>query len=423
MLQKANFDAFFKEYWVPEHTDVLDYEDHPFLSMIPKDTEAGGEYLVVPIDLDDGPDGGPTFSEAQDIAVNNASLKKQFQFDYVEDFEICQIQNKVIRLSRNAPKLALQKAAMERDKTRRRLAHRLHRNLWRTGYGEIGVIATSTTLTTKVIQLTDVLDARNFRIGQRIVFAASVTGALRDSADYLTVTKVDADSGQITTDAPTDLQTSITGISTGDTIFLRLHRGSGASPTPLLIQGVPAWVPDGVPTAGDAFGLTSIDRSIWPDRLAGSRYPSGASTTSASGPRSEVFIKAMIHAAKTEKNFTHVFANPDIYGDLLIELEGRYQTVTDKGAGKLSFTGIQIPIGFGTGRVNIIPEPGIKTKRAYGIKLKAWKLHSAGEMIQNDLQHNSGLDLASSSGVEYRDVFCGAVSCNDTKDNMVIKFT
>jgi len=420
MLQKTNFDAFFKEYWVPEHTDVLDYEDHPFLSQIPKDEEAGGEYLVVPIDLDDGPDGGPDFDESQDIAANNASLKRQFQFDWVEDFEICRISNKVLRLSRNAPKLALQKAARERDKSRRRLAHRLHRNLWRTGYGEIGTISSSTTLTTKVIKLTDPLDARNFRIGQRLVFAASITGALRDSADYVTVTKVDADAGEITTDAPTDLATSITGIATGDTIFLRKHRGTGASPTILNIQGVPSWVPDTTPTAGDAFGLTSVDRSVWPDRLAGSRYPAA---TTASGARSEVFLRAMAHSAKLEKHFTHVYANPDIYGDLLIELEGRYQTVKEKGAGRIGFTAIEIPVGFGSGAVRIMSEPGIKAKRAYCLRLKSWKLHSAGPMIQNDLQHGTGIDMSAASAVEYRDVFTGAVSCNDTKDNMVIKFT
>lgn len=420
MLTKSAFDAFFKEYWVTEHTDVLDYEEHPFLSMIPKDTEAGGEYLVVPIDLDDGPDGGPDFTEAQDIAENNSSLKRQFQFDYVEDFEICRIQNKVLRLSRKEPKLALQKAARERDKHRRILSHRLHRNLWRTGYGEIGRLSSSTNLSSKVIILDDVLDARNFRIGQRLVFAASLTGALRDSADYVTVTKVDASKGEITTDAPTDLSTSISSIGNTDYIFLRKHRGSGASPTPLIIQGVPSWVPDDSPTTGDAFGLTSVDRSVWPNRLAGGRYPAA---TTASGPRGEVLIRALVEAAKTECNFTHMFCNPDIYGDLLVDLEGRYQKVVEKGAGKIGFAGIEVGVGFGVGSVKIMPEPGIKAKRAYGLKLKAWKLHSAGEMIQNDLQHNSGIDKHDASAVEYRDVFCGAVSCENTKDNMVVKFT
>ena len=420
MLTKSAFDAFFKEYWVPEHTDRLDYEEHPFLSMIDKDTEAGGEYLVVPIDLDDGPDGGPDFTEAQEIAAANSSLKRQFQFDYVEDFQLTQISNKVLRLSRKEPKLALQKAARERDRSRRILSHRLHRNLWKTGYGEVGRIASTTTLTTKVIVLDDVNDARNFRIGQRLVFASSLTAALRDSGDYVSVTKVDADAGQITVDAPTDLSTSIASIATGDYIFLRKHRGSGASPTPLHVLGVPSWNPDDAPTTGDAFGLTSVDRSVWVNRLAGSRYPAA---TTASGNRGEVLIRALVHAAKVECGMTHLFVNPDIYGDLMVDLEGRSQKVIEKGMGKLGFAGIEIGVGFGNGALKIIPEPGIKAKRAYGVKLKSWKLHSAGELIQNDLQHGSGLDMASASAVEYRDVFCGAVSCNNTKDNLVIKFT
>ena len=420
MLTKSAYDAFFKEYWVTEHTDVLDYEDHPFLSQIPKDDDAGGEYLVVPIDLDDGPDGGPDFDEAMDMAVNNSSLKKQLQFGWVEDFEICRIANAVIRLSRKEPKLALQKAGKERDRHRRILAHRLHRNLWRTGYGEVGVIGSSTNLSSAVITLSDPLDARNFRIGQRLVFAASTTGALRDSGDYVTVTKVDADAGTVTTDAATDLSTSITSIASGDTIFLRKHRGLGASPAILNIQGVPSWVPDSAPTAGDAFGLTSVDRSIWPNRLAGSRYPASGT---AAGNRGEVLIRALVHAAKTECNFTHFYVNPDVYGDLLVDLEGRYQKTIEKGFGKIGFAGIELAVGFGVGSIKVMPEPGIKAKRGYGLRLKSWKLHSAGPMIQNDLQHATGLDVSNASAVEYRDVFHGAVSCDNTKDNMVVKFT
>src|SRR5574342_1284467 len=98
MLVKADFDAFLKEYWSEGRREVLTYQYRPFLAMCPKDEDAGGEYWVIPVDLDDGADGSPTFSDAQAVATASGTdaQKKQFQVQYVEDFQLAQISNKLL---------------------------------------------------------------------------------------------------------------------------------------------------------------------------------------------------------------------------------------------------------------------------------------------------------------------------------------
>src|SRR6185369_1300034 len=215
MLVKADFDAFLKEYWDDGKREVLVYQNRPFLAMVPKDSDAGGENWVIPIDLDWGADGGPTFSIAQGVAAasNTDQQARQFVVNWKQDFQVAQVSNETIRVSRKTPKLALQKAAELTKKKQDILAARVARNMYKSGYNEIGTLSTAVSATsTKVIGLSSKIDGRNFHIGQQVVFASSLTAALRDSADFVSVTSVDFDNKKIGTDAPTDLATSITGI-------------------------------------------------------------------------------------------------------------------------------------------------------------------------------------------------------------------
>lgn len=430
MLVKADFDAFLQEYWTERKTEDMTFKHRPLLAMMPKNTDVGGEYWVVPVDVDDGADGSPNFDDAQGVSdtTGTDSLRKQFQVQYVEDFQMALISNKLIRLSRKAPALALQRALEESKRKKNVLAGRIARNMYRTGYGELGTVDSSVSaLSTAIIGLSNRQDARNFKVGSRVVFAASGTAALRASGAYLTVTKVDWDAtagASITTDAPTSLQASISGITTGDMVFLKGARLSGASPTLQTMQGLGSWIPITAPSGGENFN--GVDRSVWADRLAGLRYNSG---TAVSGQPHEIMIDAMIDGAIREAHFSKSFVDPAIYGSALKVLESTVTRVNDvkgtngKGAKtSVGFNGFEVQIGYGSNGIQVFPDANCPPKYQYNLSLETWELGSAGELIQNDLQDGEKRDHQSKSAVEYRYVFTGAMACNAPGLNQVVKY-
>jgi len=421
MLTKSDYDAFLKEYWDDGKREVLVYQNRPFLAMVPKDTEAGGENWVVPIDLDWGADGGPTFSIAQGVAQASGTDQqaKQFVVQWQEDFQIAQIRNAVMRVSRKSPKLALQKAADLTKKKQDILAQRLARNMYRSGYNDIGTIDTSVSaLNTKVIGLSAAIDARNFHIGQQLVFAQTLTAALRDSADFVSVVAIDYENKKITTDAPTDLSTSITGIANGDKIFIRGGRGSGATPSLIAIQGVAAWILDTAPTVGGGDSFNGQDRSMWADRMAGLRWPASGTI---GGPVNEILIDSLVDAAIREVYCDRTFIDPKKYGDAIKALEGTVERINEK-VGRVGFNGVELQIGYGSSGTKMFPDANCPTNYAYNLTLDTWMLPTLGELIQNDLQNGQSRDIENASGIEYRYVFHGAFGTNAHGKNQVVKF-
>lgn len=413
MLQKSEMDAFLKEYWTPARLDENILTNHPLMAMMSKDTEAGGEKLIVPIDLDDGADGGPDFATAQERAQNTSSKKRQFVFDYVEDFQMAQVENKIIRLTRKTPQLALEKAVKESKRAMRILSRRNARSLYRSGWGDLGVIADTTVTTGDIIRLTNISDARNFQIGQLLQFSASLNSdALRDSGDTLEVKAIDVDTGYIQVTAA-NMGTTVTGIQAGDVIFLAGAREDSATPTPLMIHGVGAFVPLDPPGGSDSFG--GVNRSVWPNRLAGLRYDAR------NKPLDQAIIKALVHANTNEAYPEKLFLASDVYGDFLQMMEGRHEKIQEK-VGKIGFNGIEIQTGYGSNGVKVFPDGDCPSGLGYALEMDAWKIHSAGELIQNDLQYGEGRDLESGSGVEFRYVSTFQVSCDRPAGQMVIRF-
>jgi hypothetical protein len=427
MVSQSDFTPFLKQFWTPLRKEATRYKKHPFLGMVRKNTSVGGDNCNIPIDVDDGAEGSADFTTAQTIAKNTSSFKKKFQFDWVESFQLARVRNGVLRQSRRVPEQALMSAAKETEKAQKILMRKLGRAIYRTGYGEKGVIDTTTTLTTKIIILATASDARFFKIGDQLQFSSSLSGAtLRDSGDFISVTGIDVDAGKITTDCPTDLQTSITGIATGDTIFARGDRQNSATPTRLLMPGLGAWIPDTAPTAGDAFGTNSVDRSVWVSRLAGLRFPAAGTQA---GPVEEILLKALAQCGDQEADVDTIFCAPGIYSDLLVALEGRKGYGPAQGKvweGTIGYNGFQIDAGL-SNPVKIFRDGDCPAKRAYALNMETWELQSLGETVQNDLEANgkdgeAGRDIEDNSGMEWRYVFHGHLACLDPGQNMAIKF-
>lgn len=419
MLTKNDIVSHMKQFWTDESKLKFTYENHPFLAMVPKDSDGGGDTLNIPLDLDDGAEGSPLFSTALAIAKANSTdgVGKRFVADWLVDFQLARVPNKLIRETRKTPELALMRATERNVKARAILSRRIARGLWRSGWGEKGKI-NQAAFNVKTLTLADPTDARHFHLFDQLQFGPDLdTSALRDSGDFVSVAAIDVDAGVITTDAPVDLATSITGIANGDFIFLRDARPSGAAPTRRLPLGVNAYVPDSAPGGTDSF--LTVNRSVWVNRLAGLRFPSSGN---ASGAVQEIFINGLMQAAQHEAYVDKVFVSSDIYGDLLKALEGQVEKTNEK-VGPVGFNGFEISIGYGMGSVKVFPDPDMPAKRAFGLTMNTWKLITCGELIQNDLQQGEARDVEDDSALEWRYVFHGQLACNNPGKNILIKFS
>ena len=419
MLTKSDFDAFLMEYFTPALKEKTRYDDHPFLAMVPKDEKAAGEYSLTTIDLHDGAEGSTSFDKALAIGRGATPVKKQFQFDWKLAYDIAQISNAAIRTSRDRAH-ALQKAADEYERCEQRLGNKIARGLYRTGFGEKGQIGSTTTLSTAIIILADPADARFYTPGDRLVFSSAVgTATLRGGGAYVSVTKVDIDSGTITTDAPVSLQASISGIATSDYIFPDGDREDSASATRQLFPGLAGHIPDSTPSA-TTFG--GVDRTIFVNRLAGLRYP--ASGTASGDPR-ETFLRALAHGGNHRAKISHCFVAPNVYANLLISLEGSHLRTIEEKVGSVGFAGFEFSTGYTPKPLKVFVDGDCPASHAYGLKLDTWVLQSLGEMIQDDLigSKNGVRDVEDASAIEYRRVFHGHLACKDPGQNIVIKFT
>ena len=413
MLTKPMMDMFLKEYWTQLQQDTNALENHPFLGMCPKDTDGGGEYVVIPLDVDDGAEGSPNFAVAQQIAAATSSIKNQFMVQWTEDFQLAQISNQIIRLSRNVPKLALESAKRETKRARRILANRLARCLYRSGYGEKGTLDGVTGVATATATLANRADIRNFHIGDAITFSATLGSALRDGGDFVSVIGIDYDNHSLLTDAPVSLAASIAGIGAGDTIYGLGQRLAGALPATQQLQGLASWIPTVAPVLGVPF--CGVDRAVWTDRYAGLRYTTGV------GPVDEILIDALIFAAQNESYPTHLFICGSKWGELIKSLEGRYEKVIEQAwEAKVGYRGIQIGVGYGANDIKIFPDPDCPDGLAYAVKMSSCKLVSAGELIQNDLQGQEVVQMGAASAIEYRYVTTAAFGIDAPKHNMVI---
>jgi hypothetical protein len=118
-----------------------------------------------------------------------------------------------------------------------------------------------------------------------------------------------------------------------------------------------------------------------------------------------------------------MFVPGNKWGELIKRQEGKYQRIVEKGwKTDVGFNGVSIDVGYGTQPLKVFPDPNCPSNTAYALKLDDWALFSPGEVVQNDLQHGAGLDMATSSGVEYRYVSDLVFATTTPKHNIVFSW-
>lgn len=323
------------------------------LALIGKDTEAHGSGFEVSFQYSLG--GGQSADYATARKNNTTGSGKKAFFTYKNDYAFAYIDAKDMAAAKNGGGIvpALE-YAMRNAMKRSRQSHA--RGVWGDGSG---VLAKVKTVTTGSFTVTDWRDLKN--VAKDVVLQANPvrTGSIGTiRAGTMLVTAVDRN---VVT--PTVYYTAVggfTGLAVNDFLYIEGDYDS-------KIQGVPAWIPDTAPVAGDSFG--NIDRSTDPQRLAGLRVDMSSAST-----QEQALELGMEQFDVYNCDTTHVFVSPSNYIRLGQELSAKKRIIDVPNKYQIGIKGILLANG-----ATLLEDPYCPINRAYCLDINTWTLMSMGD--------------------------------------------
>lgn len=403
-LDLTSYEAGLKYHYTSEHTENLAYYDNPLFALMPKDENFGGRAEPVPIIYGNPQGRSGTFSRAQTNSRRTSTKIEEFILTRAKDHSIFAIDNETIKASEKDVDAFMEASTTEMDGAIQALSNSIASKMYRSGWGEIGTIATSsfgvTTLT-----LNDVEDIVNIEVGMELVVAAAADSgnirAVGSSGNGLYVTGVNRRAGTFTIAYnANDATNGIPTIAQNDYLFVRGDRQEANSPARVVLTGLEAWLPYGGASATAFFG---VDRTV-DTRLAG-QYLDGTDA-----PIEEVLNEAIGIVGREGGRLDHFFMPYSKWTDLENSLAGKVQYVDLMANGTIGFRGIVV--NGPKGPVKCIADRNCQSNRIFGLQLGVWKLKSLGKAVEVfDTDGSQLLRMSDDDGVEGRIHFYGNVGC------------
>ena len=396
-LNMSTFAAALKQHYTSEKIENMVYKDNPFLAMLSKYEDFGGDNLKLPIKYGIPQGRSATFSDAQANKTN--TQLKAFLLTRVSDYSLASIQNEVIEASKGNANAFIEAATTEIDGAIESATRSLAIGLFGDGGGSIGQIDTTVAGTTLTLNTSQ--DVTNFEVGMQVDFYTAATGGSIRAGGPLTIDSVNRDAGSMVVSA--NLNT-ITGITALDFI---VPEGD----YDLKVKGLKAWIPSAAPTAGDSF--FSVDRSADATRLAGIRF-SGSSL-----PLEEALIGAAARVAREGGKPDVCFVNYSNFADLEKALGSKVSYVDVKVAPEIGFRGILIHGP--RGPIKVVPDQNCPKDVAFMLQMDVWKLYSLGKAPK--ILDSDGLKFlrdSNADSVEVRVGYYAQVGCRGPGYNVRI---
>ena len=356
-LSATGFAAALKQHYTDERIENMVYKDNPFLAMVAKYEDFGGENLKLPIKYGNPMGRSATFTTAQSN-VTGGNIKA-FLLTRIKDYAIAQIENEVLEASKGNANAFLEAAVFAIDGSIQAATRSLAVALYGNGKGSIGVVSTSSSTT---ITLATTQDITNFEVDMTLVSSADESGGTAGTA--ISVTGINRDTGVLTMGA--DPSTIFT--STLKYIFVEGDYATDSTAL-LKISGIGAWLPSTAPSATDSF--FNVNRSADVDRLGGIRFDAS------SLPIEEGLIGAAARAARAGGKPDYCFMNYSNFADLEKSLGSKVSYVEKNIKPEIGFRGILIHGP--RGPINVIPDQNCPNGVAYMIQMDVWKLYSLGK--------------------------------------------
>ena len=346
-LNMTTFAAALKQHYTGEKIENMVYKDNPFLAMISKYEEFGGENLKLPIKYGIPQGRSATFVDAQN---NKTSTKlKAFLLTRVSDYSLASITNETIEASKGNANAFIEAATTEIDGAIESATRSLAVALFGDGTGQIGIVGTvsTTTISNDTITLATIQDVTNFEVGMQLNFGSSTTNK--------GIISVNRDTGVFVCDA-----------NTGATAAEIIYQDGDKD---LMLTGLNGWLPSTAPSVSESF--FNVDRSSDTTRLGGIRFDAS------SLPLEEGLIGAAARVAREGGKPDVCFVNYSNFADLEKALGSKVSYVDVKINPEIGFRGILIHGP--RGPIKVIPDQNCPNNVAFMLQMDVWKLYSLGK--------------------------------------------
>lgn len=415
-LNLTTFDAMLKEHYTDNYVENMVYKKNPLLALMSKYENFGGRNLRVPLIYGNPQGRSATFSQAQTRGGITSSKVEDYVLTRVRDYSIATIDNETLESSKGDENAFMEALTIEIDGAINSLTRSLAIAMYGSGYGDIGVISSGSTVASTTLFLAEPSTITNFEVGMELVASATAGSStlrpLGTSGNGLFITNVNRSVGSISfAYNANDATNGIPTLAVGDYLFVRGDRADSATPSALKVSGLEAWIPASTPSSSSFF---SVDRTVDVTRLGGQRFD-------ATGlPIEEGLIEAASLVAREGGQLDHYFMNFKTWSALEKALGSKVQYVDLKATPTVGFRAMQVagPGGF----INIVPDQNCPANRVFGMQLNTWKLYSLGKAVR--VIDTDGLQMlrqVSADGVECRYGFYGQVGCNAPGFNVNIQ--
>jgi hypothetical protein len=283
----------------------------------------------------------------------------------------------------------LEGAKLVVDGAFRSITNSLASALFRSGTGSIGIVGT---ITSGVIQLSNVADVVQFEVNQTLQANATDGGTPRAALGY--VIAVNRSLGTVTVSATGLGGAAGTPSGWAPADFLLVQGDVNAK-----VKGLAAWLPDVSPTSGDNF--FGVDRSQDVTRLAGIRYDGSAQSIE------ESLIDSSSLLAREGGKPDVCITNFATYAALEKSLGSKVQYVDMKGPAEIAFRGIMV--NGANSMIKVFPDRNCQPQKGYLLQMNSWCLNSLGEAPQI-LRYGDGLEMLRVSNADAGEVRIGYYS-------------
>jgi hypothetical protein len=354
----TDLDAVVKELYPDGLPREIMQSGHPLVTMMTKDSNAYGEYIVVPIHYDLSP------GRSADIAVLlgadgpiGANKVLKFNVTLVEDYAATWLDSLTLKKMANDRGAFVEARKFEVDSLIKQLGNSTGHAIYRSGTGSVAQLLSGSTITGTTLSLTNKSDAKFFGVGDQVQFTNGDGGALRDSGDFLTVSAVNPDAltNQLTF---TTAGTNIAALA--DTDFL-IKRGDRLE----KIKGLAAWLPLTAPAPGDNF--YGADRSVRPERTSGTRLDIPTQMVEDS-----IMDVADLLKERGVSGTLKGFISPRQFTRMVKRLNAKVEYDDAGGEAKYGFASISIFTSAGV--VRVYADPDCPDNRGYVLNMDTWRL-------------------------------------------------
>ena len=346
-LNMTTFAAALKQHYTDEKIENMVYKDNPFLAMLSKYEDFGGENLKLPVKYGIPQGRSATFADA--VSNKTASQLKAFLLTRKADYAIASIANETIEASKGNANAFIEAATFEIDGAIESATRSLAISLYGDGSGSIGVVGAlaTTTASNDTVTLATIQDITNFEVGMQLNFGTATANKKIDS--------INRDTGVFILDAAS-------GATTTEAIYVDGDKDN-------MLTGLGGWLPSTAPGSTDSF--FGVNRSSDSTRLGGIRFDAS------SLPLEEGLIGAAARVAREGGKPDVCFVNYSNFADLEKALGSKVSYVDVKVNPEIGFRGILIHGP--RGPIKVVPDQNCPNGVAYMLQMDVWKLYSLGK--------------------------------------------